>query len=173
MAWLIAMGAVAHAQEPSTKIEIPIKLLITLSRYQGEKKISSMPYTMAVSVNKNVGKGTLRMGSKIPVLMMAAPVVDGKQMPAAGPIQYQDVGTNLDCFAVLLDEGRFRIDVSVDDTSVVTDDKSGKADQPTFRSFKASNSMVLKDGQTGQFSSAVDKVSGEVTKIDVTLTVVK
>ena len=33
--------------------------------------------------------------------------------------------------------------------------------------------MVLKDGETGQFTTATDKVSGETVKVDVTLTVVK
>jgi hypothetical protein len=42
-----------------------------------------------------------------------------------------------------------------------------------LRSFRFSNSFVLKDGQTAQFITAVDKVTGVVTKVDVTLTVVK
>jgi hypothetical protein len=33
--------------------------------------------------------------------------------------------------------------------------------------------MILKDGQTGQFTSATDKLTGETVKIDVTLTVVR
>jgi hypothetical protein len=33
--------------------------------------------------------------------------------------------------------------------------------------------MILKDGQSAQFTSATDKVSGEVTRVDVTLFVVK
>jgi hypothetical protein len=32
---------------------------------------------------------------------------------------------------------------------------------------------MLKDGQTAQFTTATDKVSGDVIKVDVTLTVVK
>jgi hypothetical protein len=32
---------------------------------------------------------------------------------------------------------------------------------------------VLKDGQTIPFTTAIDKVTGIVTKVDVTLTVVK
>jgi hypothetical protein len=32
---------------------------------------------------------------------------------------------------------------------------------------------VLKDGQTAQFTTAVDKITGIVTKVDVTLTIVK
>ena len=44
---------------------------------------------------------------------------------------------------------------------------------PALRSFRFTNSLVLKDGQTAQFTTAVDKVTGVVTKVDVTLTVVK
>ena len=33
--------------------------------------------------------------------------------------------------------------------------------------------MMLKDGQTAQFTTVTDKVSGEIVKVDVTLTVVK
>jgi hypothetical protein len=35
------------------------------------------------------------------------------------------------------------------------------------------DSTLLKDGGTSQFTSAVDKVSGEIVKVDVTLNVVK
>jgi hypothetical protein len=33
--------------------------------------------------------------------------------------------------------------------------------------------MVLKNGDTGQFTTATDKVTGETVKVDVTLTVLK
>lgn len=46
-------------------------------------------------------------------------------------------------------------------------------DIPTFRTFTSSQTLILKDGQTTQFTTATDRVSGEVTKVDVTLTVVK
>jgi hypothetical protein len=44
---------------------------------------------------------------------------------------------------------------------------------PTLRSFSTSNEVVLKDGQTAQFTAAADKTTGEVMKVDVTLTVEK
>jgi RNA polymerase sigma factor (sigma-70 family) len=34
-------------------------------------------------------------------------------------------------------------------------------------------SLILRDGQTSEFTAATDKITGEVTKIDVTLTVIK
>jgi hypothetical protein len=37
----------------------------------------------------------------------------------------------------------------------------------------AANNLVLRDGQTRQFTAATDRVTGEVVKVDVTLRVVK
>jgi hypothetical protein len=171
----IAAGTATHAQEKAPAVVTPLKMQIVISRYQGEKKISSMPFTL--SVNAGSGRANLRMGTRIPVVMVSPVVVDGQKMPTAGPIQYQDVGTNIDCAAMMLDDGRFRVEISVDDTSVYPDDqaKSGGASSgnPSFRSFKAAESMVLKEGQTTQFTTATDKVTGEVVKVDVTLTVVR
>jgi len=174
----LASTAPLRAQEkPAAPVVTPLKIQVTISRYQGEKKISSLPYTLSInSEPNNQGRGNLRMGAKIPVMMVATPIVDGQKMPAAGPIQYQDVGTNIDCFTRSLDDGRFRVDISIDDSSVYPEEKTATnatSGNPTFRSFRASDSMVLKDGGTAQFTAATDKVSGEVVKVDVTLTVVK
>ena len=155
----------------------PLKVQVVLSRNQGEKKISSLPYTLSVNAN---GGASLRMGAKVPVMMItAAPAPikgpDGNPIAQVGPIQYQDVGTKIDCSVSVQDDGRFRVEITVDDTSVYPDEKAanGQPGNPSFRSFRANDSMVLKDGQTAQFTAATDKVSGETVKIDVTLTVVK
>ena len=44
---------------------------------------------------------------------------------------------------------------------------------PSFRNFRVTEQVMLKDGQSREFVAATDKVNGEVTKVDVTLTVVK
>jgi hypothetical protein len=171
--FVLAATAVGTAQE---KDVTPVKLQIVLGRYQGEKKVSSIPYSLAVNVGMTCERcnlANLRMGAKIPIAMISTPAVDGKPVTAAGPFQYQDVGTNIDAKVDALDAGRFRIALTIEDTSVLIEEGGKASQQPSFRSFRASNSMILKDGQTGQFTTATDKVSGEVTKVDVTLTVVK
>jgi len=173
----LAVPAAAQPQPAAKDVVTPLKVQVVLSRYQGEKKVSSMPYTLAFNVlgaaPGGQGVGSIRMGSKIPIKMLIMPVIDGQKMPTGGPVQYQDVGTNIDCRTIAFADGRFSVEVTVDDTSVYADESGKQADQPSFRSFRATNSMILRDGQSGQFTSAVDKVNGEVTKIDVTLTVVK
>jgi hypothetical protein len=176
----LASTALAHTQDkdktaapkPAAASQPPVKVLVVISRYQGEKKIGSLPYTLSTTR----GRASLRMGAKVPVQTAATPILDGKAMPYGGPVQYQDVGTNIDCALSVLDGGRFSVEISVDDTSIYPDGQTaptGGPGNPTFRSFRASDSMILKDGETGQFTTATDKVSGETVKIDVTLTVVK
>lgn len=179
-----ALGAVGRAQE---KLDyVPLRVQLVISRYQGEKKVSSMPYTVSLNSSPDPGRpgqANLRMGAKIPVIATTfSPIkVDGKEvkdLPTGGtPVSYSyhDVGTNIDCFATTMEGGRYRIAVTIDDTSVYGDDpaKKGEPQTPSFRSFKASDSMILRDGQTTQFTAAIDKVTGESTRVDVTLTVVK
>jgi len=185
--------AVARAQDkpaappiPKTAAAVtPIRIQVVISRYQGDKRISSLPY--ALSVNSNTASqdprgshANLRMGARVPVMMMAPPTVNGKpvaDVPTPDPFQYQDVGTNIDCFVSPLDDGRFRVEIVVDDSSIYADDKAATErttkGHPTIRSFRASDSLILRDGGTAQFTTAVDKVSGEIVKVDLTLTVVK
>ena len=89
---------------------------------------------------------------------------------------YKDVGTNIDCGVGAIDNGRFRMSVTIEDTSVIGDEVTAQGfvkGSPAFRSFRITESMVLKDGQSAQFTSATDKVTGEVVKADVTLNVIK
>jgi len=189
LAFAIAWMALVNAQEkdkertaPAPKavsVGLPLKVQVTIARYQGEKKISSMPYTLTFNAIPPNNHANLRMGTKIPVTMFSGAgevkTPDGKPIPQVGPIQYQDVGTNIDCFATQMDDGRFLLNISVDDSSVYPDEQpaGGMKGNPSFRSFRTANSMVLRNGETGQFTTATDKVTGETVKVDVTLTVMK
>jgi hypothetical protein len=147
----------------------PLRVQVVIGRYQGDKKISSMPYTLTMNANNHA---TLRMGTRIPITMLAMANVP-KDAPTAGPVQYQDIGTNIDCASTLLDDGRFMLNVTVDDSSVYPDDQPMSKGNPSFRSFRATNIMVLRNGETGQFTTATDKLTAETVKVDVTLTVLK
>ena len=147
------------AQAPASgKPSIPLKVQVVISRYEADKKVSSLPYTLAVTANERPG-GSIRMGSMIPV--------------PNGPGSYslQNVGTNIDCSVTSLEDSRFKVEVSISDSSVM---ERRTADAvPTLRSFVTNNSVVLKDGQSAQFTAAADKNTGEIVKVDVTLTVDK
>jgi type II secretory pathway component GspD/PulD (secretin) len=162
------------APKTATPINVtPLKVQIVIGRYQGEKKISSLPYTLTMNANNHA---SLRMGTQVPVVMFSSPnPAMPKDMPQAGPIQYRDIGTNIDCSSTALEDGRYLLSISVDDSSVSPDEQGAGAAKngPSFRSFRATDTMVLKNGETGQFTTATDKVSGDTMRVDVTLTVMK
>jgi hypothetical protein len=194
LAVAIALGAMsggaARAQQPAPPPAAPqapvpaspsaattregalLKVQVIISRYQGEKKISSQPYTLSVMANGP--RATLRTGVQVPVPASPLPTADGKTPPVA--INYKNVGTSIDCTARPLEDGRFRLELSIDDSSLATDDQSPPFAKglPQFRSLQISGeTAVLRDAQTTQLVTAADKVSGEVVRVDVTLNVVK
>ena len=68
--------------------------------------------------------------------------------------------------------------MTIDDSSVYPDDARGDsasrvAGVPAFRTLRTTNSTVLRDGQSSQFTTAADKISGEVIKADITISLVK
>ena len=174
---VFAVGSTVLAQgqdkEKAPAPVTPLKVQVVIARYQGEKKISSMPYLLTMNVGQ---RSNLRMGTQVPVSVTSidSRTTDGKAIPPPGAIQYRDVGTNIDCSAQALDDGRFQMGITVDDSSVYGDEQaSTPKGNPSFRSFRTVNSMVIRNGETFQFTAATDKVTGETIKVEVTLTVLK
>jgi hypothetical protein len=171
---LVVMAGIpgAHAQDTNAGTVTPLRVQVVLSRYDGDRKLASMPYTLLVNAGDRDNRVTLRMGVALPI---AGAGKDGATM------SFHDVGTNMDCTATAVDGGRFRINLAVNHSSVFqSDQKHLEATVPRpgdsaqlIRSFTSSFSLNLKDGETGQSIVATDPVTGETMKIDVTVHVVK
>lgn len=162
----VSAATTVVAQE--TRPSVPLKVQVVLSSYEGEKKVASMPYTLLVNAGERDNRVTLRMG-------VSVPTNNGKE------VVYRDVGTNMDCIATVAEPGRFKINLSVNNSSVFdSGDKQLQAAVPRanssaqiLRSFTSSFFLNLKDGESGQSIAATDPVTGEVMKIDVTVHVIK
>jgi len=157
---------------------IPVDVEVVISRYQNDKRISSLPYFLAVNAGEETQVTKLRMGANVPVptTTFIAPGTDGRPANPLVSFNYRDVGTNIDSLARPLGDGRFSVYVSVGERSVVqppANCNSATSCAPVIRNFEAENTLVLRDGQTRQFTAAADRVTGEVVKVDVTLKVVK
>jgi hypothetical protein len=160
--------------------QTPLRVQIVISRYRGEKKISSIPYTLAVIANQPAGprdSTSLRMGVRVPVPQTVIKSGEGASTPVMS-YNYQNIGTNIDCAARSVDAGLFELSMTVEDTSVFVPEKDGNvgtgvADVPALRTFTSRFDLLLKDGQTGQHTAATDPVSGEVLRVDVTMNVLK
>lgn len=167
---LLVTAGVATAQEPPKPaaplaMGTALRVQIVQSRYQGEKKVSSVPHTLSLNADEKPAR--LRMGIMVPIISQ------GKEGPTTS---YRDVGNNIDCMARSQSEGRFRLECSFEQSSLY--DKPGPAGEnlhglPMFRNFRTESNVTLRDGQSVQHTSATDPVTGEVLKIDITLNVVK
>ena len=183
---LVSMFAIAPAAADqsaappaaqSAGTQIPLKVQLVVSRYAGEKKVSSTTYTLPVVANDN-DKTSLRMGVDVPVPQT---VFSGGGPNTSIPqtsYNYKSVGTNIDCAARTIEGGWFKLDLAVSDTSVfITEKGAGAANAlpgiPAFRSFTSTFNVLVRDGQTAQHTAATDPVSGEVLRVDVTLNVLK
>ena len=162
---------------PSTVArQVPLKVQLTLSRFVGEKKISSTPYMLGVLTNAQ--KTSLRMGVQVPVKI--AKTDSGPANVPQSSYNYRDVGTNIDCEAQDVGGGLFRLVLTIEDSAIHLDrppdspqERQMARDVPAFRSFRSSFATVLHDGQSMQYASATDPISGEIMKIDVLLTLAK
>jgi hypothetical protein len=169
------------ASQPAgvSKLLTPLKITVVISRYQGDKRTGSLPFTLFVNTD---GQTTnLRMGAEVPVPSATFSSAGGQQPPPVTSYQYRSIGTNIDCSAVGFEDGRYRLLLSVQDSQVFSDAGQGSAATQgaqsrapaSFQNFTSTTTLVIRDGQTIQYTTATDKASGEVIKIDATLNVVK
>jgi hypothetical protein len=153
--------SVAHAPGATLRVQLVI------SRFDGVKKVASLPYTFTVNADGRTTR--MRMGVDTPI-PTALPGPGGKAMAS---YQYRNVGTNLDCNARDLRDGRYQLQISVENSTAVAGPGSSQEGMPLFRRFDTSLDPILRDGQAAQAISSTDPVTGEVVKIDVTLNVVR
>jgi hypothetical protein len=161
---------------------VPVTVTVVFNEFEGEKKISALPYTLPINAEFRPSLGgnysQLRMGVRVPLRTSNNP-------NAVQQVQYMDVGTNIDCRARALDVGQYEVELRVDRSSIYSALSEGKqvewkpneelsiALQPIVRSYNSSMTFLMRDGQTIQRSLATDPLSGRVLKVDVTLNVVK
>jgi hypothetical protein len=146
-----------------------LKVQIVISRYEplseaarksgtAPKKLSSEPYELLVTPGQPAV--SLRMGTQLPV-------------PKDGSYQYMSVGTNIDCEARPGANDSFRLDLTIEDTALKDRQTTPNptfvpAGVPTIQTFRTHNVLVMRPGESNQLT-AVDKVTGETIKVDITL----
>ena len=152
----------------------PIKISVTFTEFEGDKKVKSLPYTMIVVADGRPPRSVLKMGSRVPVYTG----------PEKG-MQYLDVGSNLECQASRTKDNRFDIKLDLDrswvegdvavpvERGISSQSSSGQFPEPIVRQFRTALSLTLRDGQTVESTFATDPLSGKVFKVDVSLSVVK
>ena len=113
---------------------IPVKVQVVIARYEGDKKISSLPYTLSLTANSGDGV-RIRMGSQVPIPTTSFQGAQN-QTPVTS-FAYHNIGTNIDSRVDMTDDGRYRVNVSIEDSSVI-EKRAGDA-APTLRTFNTQN----------------------------------
>lgn len=154
----------------------PLKVQIVFTEFEGDKKVKSLPYTMVFTAgsHRDAEVAKLRVGSRIPVLA-------GKD----GQFQYVDIGTNLDCRAEHLEDGRYGLKLSLErswvqaevklgaDQAVGTSGGGGEFSQPVIGGYRTDSYLIARDGQTVETMVATDPLNGKQLKIELTLSAPK
>jgi hypothetical protein len=171
-----------------------LKVQVTISEHEGEKKIVNLPYTfflVAAQELHNSAVTKVRMGSRVPVATGSFQS-SGAGTGAVNPLvntqfQYIDVGTNIDARATTGEDGRFNLTLDLErswvegefllpgekQTTASGDANSREFRQPIIRQFRTELSLPIHDGQTIQSTQATDPLSGKILTITVTLNAVK
>jgi type II secretory pathway component HofQ len=170
VAGLLTLGSTGLAQAPGAAAtpQTTIKLHVVLSKYQGDKSISSQPYTLSLVPKE---RGNLRIGSEVPVRTGNPPAAN-----ATPPYSMQSVGTQIDATVTPTSDGKYHLDLAINDRSVYTGPQVAQTSErvpnvPVFRNVNATSKAILSNGETMQFTTAIDQVSNETFKVDVTLNV--
>src|SRR6516164_4967166 len=87
----------------------PLHVQVVFSEYDGEKKVSTLPYLFSVNADERRARpgSLIRNGVRIPVST-------GKEQ-----FTYIEIGTNLDCSATLQEDGRYKLQMTLDRSSVM------------------------------------------------------
>jgi hypothetical protein len=163
-------GPATEAHQTETT---PLKISITFTEFEGDKKVKSLPYTTIVIADGKNPKSVVKIGSRVPVYA-------GKEYG----MQYMDVGSNIDCLAHRTKDNKFDLSLSLERTWVegnvpvavdpaTSAQSSGQFAEPIVRGFKSELSLTLRDGQTVESSFATDPLTGKVFRVEVSLNVVK
>jgi hypothetical protein len=149
-------------QEEHTPSVTPLRVQVVFSEYDGDKKISNLPYTFTVNADERRASPSsrIRNGARIPV-------ITGKDQ-----FTYLDIGTNIDCSATLQDDGRFKLQMILERSSIAPDTQPSSGN-PVVRNLRVDLNPVLKDGQSVESVASTDPATGHVYKVNVTVNVMK
>jgi hypothetical protein len=178
--WMVVAAAVLSAslalaeESPSSQPtpmprgpRTPLRLQVLVTRHQGEKKISSRPYTLQLYSGDQQG-ATVFVGNQVPLRFSDKGVQT---------ILFKDVGTKLRCLAGPSEGGRYEVSLKYEDSFLApaqgSGGRAGEDDLPVWRMLSGEIRAYVRDGETTTLSSTVDPVTGDVVKAEMTFTAIK
>ena len=169
----VQLRAQDKKNDEHVKVPTPVRVQIVFTEFEGDKKISSMPYAFTVVADEKMGGNystSLRTGIRVPI------ETEGKDQKTT----YMDIGSNIDCGIRTEEEGRYHLYL-IFDRSALYPNKSSEGErlvvnpggQPVVRQFRTSENLILKDGQTSENLLSTDPLNGHTLRVSVTINVQK
>jgi hypothetical protein len=189
--YLLVSAAAGRAQNnPEQKAPTPLKITIVMNEFDGQKKIASLPYAFFVTADaaKGVPDDTtrIRAGMQIPIRYGPRQYESHGVAVQEGEIQYETIGTNVDCSARSAEDNRFLLNLSLS-RKYLYDGNAGKPTTgttgapppssssavPILEAFSSSYQVYVRQGETLEATSTTDPFTGHVLQILVTASAVK
>lgn len=158
---VIAVGGLLVAE--AGYAETPLKVVVTIAREAPGRR----PASESLELHMVTGRSAvLKAKPETPIAVQ-------------GSLQYRAVGTDLECRASEAGAGRYLVETKVSHGPMYRLPAAGTgppgpgslfAEMPLFRTVEATVSSIYRDGQTSSPVVARDPVSGEVSRVSVTVT---
>ena len=136
--WAAAQEPAKGKEDDQLKPTDSYKVEFTVNELDNGKKINSRSYSMLMRAEaspKWTDRQRLRVGSKVPVSIGGT---------SASPVQYQDVGMNIDCRLMPMGNGKVSIDTNWEYSAVGEEERAAHDSQPpVFRQVRSSVQAVL------------------------------
>lgn len=157
----VAQEAAKPKPDDRTPSVTPLRVQVLLAEFDGEKKVLSLPFSFTVNADERRARpgSQIRNGARMPVST-------GKDQ-----LTYIDVGNNVDCSATQQEDGRFKLQLSIERSYVSPVPATPL--NPIVRQFRVELNPVLKDGQSIESVVSTDPLSGHVYHVSVILNVLK
>lgn len=163
------------AQQKAEAVVVPLKVTVVITRHKSDKAqtvVSRLPFELWVNTGRE--GASLRFHSEVPV---PTTTLSTDRAQVVQSYSNKTLQTSVTCNAQDLGNGRFRLDIGIDDAQLLPLSRpaevGGEFPQTATQYFRATTQPVLRDGQTVQHSLATDRITGDITKVEVTLNVVK
>jgi len=153
-----------HGQKLSS-----LHVQVMFNEYEGEKKIASLPYTFDVAPRVNDDPRDRQYGRR-------AELRSGVYIPftsAKGDLEHEHVGTDIDCEAADLSDGRYALHLILDRNWLLQEVTKDSNAPGVRRQVRAEAFPTLRDGQTVEAVVSTDPMNGHVYRVTVTASVAK
>jgi hypothetical protein len=171
---LVLVSAMAFAGDPpefqaGEEPGTVLRLEVVMTRSQGDTVVARLPYSLPV----HTGGSNARVygGIQLPIVV---------RHEGSNTVMFKNAGGNVSARAWVLEDGRFKVDLSTElggvyptNGDAAAEEAKGEPAAPVLRSFSTSATLILRDGQSTVFSDSADPITGETVKTEVTLHVVK